>query len=254
VFGGPFATYAGGKGANQAVAIAHPLMAGLSDAGVDTEHIYLHPTALSGCAAVVVDSNGMNQIIVAPGANMEMTAHQVRSALKGVSNAFVLAQLETTDDVVHAAGEGQRLCFNPAPARNVDDSMFGCFLVSPNEAEARYFTGIEPESDEACRRIARQLLELGSQNVVITLGERGCYWKSADQELYVPAPAVHAVDSVGAGDAFNGALAYFLSLGRDWPNALALANHVGALSVTKRGAQTSMPTLEELRSFAGALY
>ncbi len=274
ILGGPFASYSGGKGANQAVAIARLegqvsfigcvgsddfgdiLRKGLASAGVDVRHLKTITEASSGCAAVVVDANGNNQIVVAPGANMGLSADHVRESLAEVGDGPVLAQLETPEASVEAAaGSGRPFFLNPAPARRVGERLFSrTFATTPNELEVETLVGVKPVDIHSCRLAARELLSMGVHNVVITLGDRGCFWMSANSEAYLPAPSVTAVDTVGAGDAFSGALVLFLSLGRDWPNALSLANHTAALAVTKHGAQASMPTLAELRTFAGALW
>lgn len=268
-----FKGFPGGKGANQAVAIARLggevrfigavgedafgllLRQSLQEAGVDVSDLRLSDCEASGCAAVVVDDQGRNQIVVAPGANMGLSAEAVTQALEG-GEGPVLTQLEIPPEAVIAcARSARRFILNPAPARELEDSVLaGCFLITPNETETEILTGIFPTEEDTCMVAAGVFLSRGVQNVVITLGERGCFWTDGSTALHVPAPRVKAVDTVGAGDAFNGALSLFLAEGRDWPNALALANHYAALSVTRAGAQASLPTRAELQAFSGQLY
>lgn len=269
ILGGSFASFPGGKGANQAVAIGRLggdvrfvgcvgddafgqlLRTSLEEAGVNAEHLSTHPTAPSGCASVMLDSHGENQIIVAPGSNMEVSPAMVRESLQGAGDDPVLVQLEIPMESVLAAAEGRCLFLNPAPAQTLSDALLGAAsTITPNQEETNMLVGIAPNDPESCSKAAQHFLDKGVRNVVITLGSAGCYWRNASDERLIEAPSVKAVDTVGAGDAFNGALTWFISQGRDWPNALALATHVAALSVTKEGAQPSMPTLAELKAFA----
>jgi len=270
LLGGEFASHPGGKGANQAVAVGKlggevsfvgcigsdafgdVLRDSLVQAGVDVTHLLRHPTTPSGCAGIVVDAAGSNQIIVAPGANMELTAAQVHAALAQNTDSSVLVQLEIPMAAVKAAATRGRLFLNPAPAQSLDDELLAkTFAITPNETETELLTGIRPQNPETCRSAAKALFDKGVQNVVLTLGEKGCFWMSDKGELYVPALEANAIDTVAAGDAFNGALAWFYSETGDLPNALVRANQVTALSVTKRGAQSSMPTREELEQRFG---
>jgi ribokinase len=273
VLGGDFASFPGGKGANQAVAIGKlggevhfvgcvgddrfgdVLVDSLRAAGVDTALLRRVEGVASGCAGIVLDKTGQNQIIVAPGANLHVSAEQVQGALAAFPDAAFLAQLEIPLDAASEIGHSQRAYLNPAPAAPLPDSLLAqLFAITPNETETEVLTGIRPDDLDSCRVAAKVLLDKGSKNVVITLGENGCFWTSGLQELLVPSPKVKAVDTVAAGDCFTGALVYFLSEGRDWENALHLAAHAAALSVTREGAQASMPTRAELQSFAGALW
>ena len=274
LLGGPFQSFPGGKGANQAVAIGQlegevsfvgclgsdafgeVLEESLQTAGVDTTYVCFSETASSGTAAILIDESGQNEIIVAPGANMELPVEHVRESLVVVgADEPVLVQLEIPVECVEAAAEFGRLFLNPAPARALPDSLLAkTFAITPNESETELVSGIRPSSPETCRSAARILLDRGVRNVVITLGENGCYWTDGTSELTLEAPKVKAVDTVAAGDAFNGALAWFIAEGREWKEALNLANHAAALSVTRHGAQASMSTLEELRAFAPHLF
>jgi len=272
ILGLGFETHPGGKGANQAVAIGRlggrvafagcvggaqfgpELTASLLAGGVD--HSQLREVeGPSGTAAILVDSKGSNMIVVAPGANNKVTAEHVSVALQGCQPAVVLAQLEIPMSAVEAASSGPRFILNPAPAAPISDEILArCFAITPNETELETLTGIAPADDGACLTAARSLFEKGVQNVIVTLGSRGCFWASPAGGQHFPAARVTPVDTTAAGDAFNGALAMFLAEGRELQNAIPLANCVAALSTTKPGAQPSMPTREELRNFAGDLY
>lgn len=271
LLGGRFATHAGGKGANQAVAIGRlggavafcgrvgtdgfgeDLWTSLRSASVDVEFLTAGERA-TGTAGIFVDGDGRNMIVVAPGANGEVTPEDVRRAIARTGPSVVLAQLEVPLDAVDAASEAARFVLNPAPVRDLPDGLLErCYALTPNESELQSLTGIDPTDDDACRRAAGMLLDRGVENVVVTLEERGSYWLSSAGEGRFPAPAVRAIDTTAAGDAFNGALALFLAEGWELANAIPLANCVGALATTKRGAQDAMPSREDLKALAGDL-
>lgn len=270
ILGGVFTSCPGGKGANQAVAIGKlggavsfvgcvgadafgdVLEGSLKANGVDTRHLKRVEDAATGCASIVVDGVGSNQIIVASGANLFLSPADVNTALQSASPSIVLCQLEVPLETVEAASRYGRFILNPAPAQSLPNELLErCFAITPNETEMEILTGIEPVDVASCRAAAEQLLEKGVKNVVITLGGRGSFWKSGADERLIPAKKVQAVDTVAAGDAFNGALAWCLANERDWPAALETASAVAALSVSKPGAQDSMPTLAELQQFTG---
>src|SRR5262249_44823608 len=146
----------------------------------------------------------------------------------------ILLQLEIPLECNLAACRmGRRVILNPAPAAKLPVELLdGLFAITPNEREAEMLTGISAESGDGCRRAAAFLLDRGVERVVITLGERGCYWHDGEREGCVAAPSVEVVDTVAAGDAFNGALAYFGAIGKEWEEALRLATAVASLSVT----------------------
>jgi len=270
LLGGPFASYPGGKGGNQAVAVGRlsgnvnfvgcvgmdsfgdSLARSLAESGVKTDHLAHHRTSVTGTAAILVDDEGRNEIVVAPGANWEVTASQVELALKNAGQDPVLVQLEIPmEAVMAAASSSTQLFLDPAPARLLSPELLArTFVITPNEVETEALTGIQPADIGSCRMAAGSLLDRGVEHVVIKLGEKGCFWMSATSEALVPAPSVKPIDTVAAGDVFNGGLAWFYASRRNWKNALELANYAAALSVTKAGAQSSMPTLEELRAFA----
>lgn len=273
VMGTSFECQPGGKGANQAVAIAklggqvaflgcvgsdnfgNQLRENLAVLRVNTDHLRTTNDAPSGTACILVDRLGMNSIVVAPGANSCVEPSQVSLALADQSYSVVLSQLEIPMDAVFAASKTDQFILNPAPARPIPkEILVNCFALTPNESELQYLTGIVPVDDDSCMRAGKSLLDLGVKNVIITLGERGSYWVSQNGGKHFLAPSVSAIDSTGAGDAFSGALAWFLAQGRDLPKSISLANYVGALATTKVGAQNSMPTLPELMVLAKEVY
>lgn len=274
ILGTGFSTHPGGKGANQAVAIGRldgrvafmgcvgsdafgdSLADSLRQAGVDLKWLSRSPDIPTGTACIVVDSSGMNSIVVAPGANGCVTSERVEAVLSEAAHEVVLCQLEIPLDAVEQASKAATFILNPAPACPLPEGLLArCAVITPNESETAMLTGIDPATNEDCLRAGKSLLDRGVKNVVITRGAQGSYWvSSAGGGRSFPAPFVSAIDTTAAGDAFNGALAVFLAEGRDMANAIALANCVGALSTTKRGAQESMPTLLELKHLAGDLY
>lgn len=273
LLGGDFETHPGGKGGNQSVAIARlggnvtfvgcigadangaVLRASLESAGVRTDSLVVDPNKPSGTAAILVDEQAMNMIVVAPGSNRSLNADHVLEAFKKETPTVALAQLEIDLAAVRAAASAELFVLNPAPACELPDDLLAlCHVVTPNETETESLTGIDPTDDESCMAASCVLLDKGIRHVVITLGSRGSYWASPKGGKHFAPPIVKAVDTTAAGDAFSGALSWFLAEGRDLGNAIALANCVGALSTTKRGAQDSMPDLAALRALAGDLY
>lgn len=261
-----FSTHPGGKGANQAVAIGRlgfacefcgcvgtdgfgdVLVASLSQAGVGLSALR-RTEAATGNAAIFVSSDGKNQIVVAPEANSEVSRIQVQEAVQTLQPSFVLAQLEIPLEAVEAASLGTKFVLNPAPATLIGDSILrNCYAITPNESEAKSLTGFDTDSEDGFKRAADRLLEKGVENVVITLGSRGCFWKSGSRELWLSPPKVNAIDTTAAGDAFNGGLVAYLAQGLPFEEALRYAILVGSLSTTKRGAQSSMPSREEVEA------
>lgn len=272
LLGGKMMTHPGGKGANQAVAIgklggnvdfvaclgedanAEVLLKCFTEANVGTRFVRRSKEA-TGTAAIVVDDEGRNMIVVASGANMEVTPDMVAESFTGDSFSVVLTQLEVPMYAVAAATAADRFILNPAPAQKIPDEILArCTVLTPNETETEGLTGISPSSPEGCREAGRKLLDFGVGNVIITLGERGCVLINAHGEFAFPARSVRPVDTVGAGDAFNGALAMFLAETDDLLASIPRAIAVAGLSTTKPGAAESMPTMDELCAFAPDLF
>ena len=274
VLGGDFATVPGGKGANQAVAAARlgatvHLVACLGqDAfgessignfrreGIVTDYVVRHAEAPSGVALIFVDDAGENSIAVASGANGELSPEHVDRAQAVIAASdVVLLQLEiplaTISQAISIARRtGVKIILNPAPAQPLDDELMkGVDIITPNENEASLLTGIAVTGLPSAEEAARALLRAGVRTVVITMGQRGALLATHDQMVLVPGFSVEAVDTTAAGDAFNGGLAWAWARGMELDKAVRFANAVGALAVTKMGAQPSLPRLEEVRAF-----
>jgi ribokinase len=283
--GGEFYTAAGGKGANQAVAAARLLsdeaksggfscvtfVAAVGDdhfgrhalgaivkEGVDCGHVRVVSGRPSGVALIMVDAKGENLIAVAPGANAELGGSDVRAARDSISKAdVVLAQLETSTEAVSAAFEeaaraGARTLLNPAPAPGAPlpgSMLASTSILTPNETEFEALAGVAlsgPRGEEAARRLARTVREA----LVVTRGAGGVRVLTREgDEFEAKAFAVEAVDTVAAGDAFNGALAVALAERASLRDAVRFASAAAAISVTRRGAQPSLPTRAELAEF-----
>jgi ribokinase len=271
LIGHTFFTAPGGKGANQAVACARlgaatkmigrvgddvfgpTLRDGLRDYGVDVSGVVTTPGP-SGVAVIAVDDRAENDIIVIPGANGAVDSTDVarlESALDGAT--ILMLQLEIPLDGVVAAARaahrrGLTVILDPAPARPLPPELYTLTdFLTPNESEAALLVGFAAsDSDESVERAANVLLERGAMHVIIKLGSRGAYVAGAEGGRMYPAFKVEAVDTVAAGDAFNGGLAAALDQGLPFDTAIRWGLAAGALSVTKAGAQSSMPGGKEV--------
>lgn len=274
VLGDEFVIAPGGKGANQAAAIAQlggdvTLVAklgmdGFGDQrlsdfegyGMSTEFVFRDAEAPSGVALIFVDNEGENMIAAAQGANAKLLAEDVEKARSAIIGAdIVVLQLETTMEAVEhavniASENNVPVILDPAPGRKLEARLIEkIYCLKPNETEAEILTGIAVSDDDSVRRAGRKLLDLGAKNVIVTLGKRGAMLMDAEGSLLIPTFAVDAVDATAAGDAFTGGLAYTLASGRKLQDAVWVANAVAALAVTKMGAQPSMPTRNDLEKF-----
>jgi ribokinase len=284
VIGGTFLMNPGGKGANQAVAAARLATillpgSGLPDQsvtvafvanigndvfgrqarqqfereGIQSDFITIDADEPSGVALIGVDRQGENCIMVASGANAKLGQAQVGLALASETDTtVVLLQLETPLTTVEYAirqshARGMRVILNPAPAQRLDHDVLACLhVITPNETEAELLTGVRVTDDATARLAAQKLHEFGVPNVVITLGARGAYLSSATGATLISAPPVTAVDTTAAGDCFNGALAVALAEGHGLADAVAFACKAAAISVTRMGAQASLPHRHEV--------
>ncbi|GHH83230.1 ribokinase [Streptomyces sulfonofaciens] len=275
VLGSDLAVHPGGKGANQAAAAARlgartALLARVGDdvygrlllssqhaAGVDTVGV-LVGGAPTGVALITVDPSGDNSIVVSPGANARLAPEDVAAAGSLLCAARVVsAQLEipveTVAEVVRNLAPEVRFTLNPSPPAPLPaELLHACDPLIVNEHEARVLLGPRAPADGGPEDWARALLRLGPRSVVITLGAAGALVVegsapgSAREPVRVPSVPVKAVDTTGAGDAFAAALAFRLSTGDDLPTAAAFAARVGAVTVTRHGAQESFPTAAEV--------
>jgi ribokinase len=271
--GDTFQLVPGGKGANQAVAAARlgaptafigrvgadpygaQLRAGLDADGVDVSALTDDPDLTSGVAIIFVDDDGQNRIVVVAGANAAVGASEVQRLRERLAPGdVVLLQLEVPMDAVlaavAAAGEaGATVLLDPAPVPpdGLPAAAFAPHVVlTPNEVEIEALVGFGVPDDEAVGRAARALTERGAGGVVVKLGARGLACSDGGACRHALAPVVRAVDTVGAGDAVNGALAAELAAGRTVSAALPFAAAAASLSVTRAGAQPSMPRRDEV--------
>jgi ribokinase len=270
--GRSFATFQGGKGANQAVAAsqlgAEVIMIGkvgsdsfgiesirqLESRGVNCEHVEVKPGD-SGIAVITVASAGQNTIIVVPGANAHVTPAFVESKRKVIkSAAIVLAQLEVPLESVSRLAticreEGVPLMLDPAPARLLPASLLSdCTWFTPNETEAEFFA---PRTShvQSPEQTTNDLRQHGMQNILLKMGERGAYIdRQGSPGVQIAAKKVAAIDTTAAGDTFNGAFATALVKGNEVEFCGRFASAAAAISVTRKGAQASMPSLEEVEN------
>jgi ribokinase len=277
IVGHTYFTEPGGKGANQAYAAARlggqvsmlgrvgdddfgrEMRANLEQVGCDTSGLATTPNCRSGIALIFVADTGQNSIVIVTGANDLFSAADVQGAENKIRGAAaVLLQLENpVPTVLEAARIGHKLgakvILDPAPARQIPDELLQLAdVVTPNETEAAILAGLPPgrlEPDRASE-IARKLRSRGANIVIVKLGDQGCLLVGDGAPRLFPAPRVDAVDSTAAGDVFNGAFAVGVSEGLDFPSACTFSNRAAALSVTRRGAQASVPSREELQQFA----
>jgi len=279
VLGRDFQTIPGGKGANQACAagklassgvvtrmvgrvgydvFADQLKASLAAAGVDVTSVHATRALPTGVALIWVDKQGQNSIVVASGANGALAASEMeglRGAYRGA--AYALFQLETPLDAVAAAmsiarSEGAKTMLDPAPAQALRRELLSLVdLLTPNESEALMLLGRDPArvSLEDGPHLAKELLALGPAAVILKLGDLGCLYSNGREHLHSPAFKVDACDTTAAGDTFNGALAVALTEGRPMPDALRFASAAAAISVTRAGAQASIPARAETDAF-----
>jgi ribokinase len=275
VTGGTFVMVPGGKGANQAVAAARlgtqvvfvarvgndsfgqAAVTGYQAEGIDTTYIVRDPEAHTGVALILVDQAGENLIAVASGANHRLSPHDVRRAEPAFRQArVVLLQLEIPLPAVEAAVELAHqyhipVILNPAPAVPLPDSLLQRVdYLTPNETEAEGLTGLPCSDLDSAERAARVLLARGVRHVIITLGAKGSLVVNTEGARLVPAYRVSAVDTTAAGDAFSGALAAGLARGASLAEAVEFATKAAAISVTRVGAQPSLPTLAEVDAFS----
>jgi len=276
VAGLSFRTFPGGKGANQAVAAARvggavsmvgklgadafgvQLRESLEESNVNTEAVEVVPGS-SGVALITTDPKGQNAITVVAGANDQLSPADIDANIDLIRSAgILLTQLEiplATVDYLAAIAAQERiaLILDPAPARFLPPSLLNSVdWLTPNETETCILLGRGPQelSENLTEDAANALLDCGSRNVILKLGDRGCYVALADgTRQLLPAYSVTAVDTTAAGDAFNGAFAVALMNGLEPLESASWASAVAAISVTRPGAQSSMPTASEVARF-----
>ena len=222
--------------------------------GMSEKYVCVDPLVETAGALIEIDeTDGQNRIIVALSANEHVDRARVLAAETDFADCdAVLTQFETTIEAVLAAKElaakyAKPFILNPAPYVPVPEGLFdGVDYVTPNETEAEQFTGIRVDAVEDCRKAAAKFFEMGVKKVIITLGVRGAYFTDGSEEIFVPALKVKAVETTGAGDAFNGGLATAIAEGMPMETALRFATCTAAISVTRLGSSQSMPSREEI--------
>lgn len=278
ITGHEFFTAPGGKGANQAVAAARlgaptrmvgrvggdafgqELRQNLTAAGADVSAVFTDSTVSSGVAVIAVDDQAQNNIIIIPGANGQVgpdDLNRLEAALTGAK--VLLLQLEVPLESVVAAAhlahqQGLTVILDPAPAQKLPAELFSLVdIITPNEVEAGQLAGMAVKTPADAARAAEKLLNLGVKTAIIKMGALGVLYAQTEREATLaPAFEVQAVDTVAAGDAFNGGLAAALVESHDLPEAIRWGAAAGALSATKMGAQPSMPGRAEFEAFLKA--
>ncbi|MFP4035588.1 MAG: ribokinase [Desulfovermiculus sp.] len=279
IIGRDFRIFFGGKGANQALAALHcgaevlliarigtdhygrDLARHLTDFGLPAAGLYIDDDHAAGLAFILIEPGGNNQITVVPGSNHYLSPADVRACRDWFTpGSILLTQLEIPMPTVAAALEQAKSCsmttiLNPAPYTSLSEHILAAAdILTPNQGEAAALCSTESaERDDLTRHIG-DILSQGPTAVVVTLGRDGCLLVSRDKQEHIPAYPVRAVDAVGAGDAFNGALAAALASGCPMDNALRLAGAAGALAATKPGAQDSLPVKAEVENLAGVCF
>ena len=268
----------GGKGANQAVAARRlgaevrligcvgdddagaAMRRALDEQGIGVEGVVTAPGVATGTALIFVDREGHNQIGVAPGANHRLTVDMARAGEPSIEWAQVLvSQLEVPVPVVRWALETARrhgvpTVLNPAPVQELSDELLGLVTyLTPNAGEVAALTGIEVSDLDSGRRAAARLCERGVGTVIITLGEEGALVCDGATAVHFEAFPIEVVDTTGAGDAFNGALAVGLSAGGSLEQVIPLASAAAALTCTRRGAQDALPDRAAVERFLQSL-
>ena len=274
VLGSTLRIYPGGKGINQCVAArrlgAEVSMVGMlgndgngnmfrvlmEKEGIDARYVFTAEQEPTAVAQVQIDGSSQNRICVIPSANYEFGKAELKKSEELIGNsAMVIAQLELRTEVVYALLElcekkGVPVMLNPAPAQELSDAWLKkVAYLTPNETELAVLSGVATDTEEGVYAAAERLLEKGVGNVIATLGSRGALLYNKDRKEIVRGYRVKAVDTVAAGDSFNGALAKGIVDGKDLAEAIRYANAVGALTVTKQGAIPSLPTAQEVDEF-----
>ena len=222
-----------------------------------TQYVFVDEEKETGTALIMVDENsGQNQILVVSGACDNINDQEIMKTEQLIDEAnILLLQLEVNMDAIEkvinmAHTKGKQIVLNTAPAQKLPDSLLKQVdVVTPNEIEAGILTDMKVETEEDAQKAAQILLNKGVKNVVITMGKNGVFVMTPDRKEFIPSMKVKAVDTTGAGDAFNGGFVTALAEGKDIFEAARFGNVVGALSVTKVGTAPAMPYRKDIDSF-----
>jgi len=272
ILGNKYNVGPGGKGCNQAVAIARLgakvnfiskigkdsygelALNTLTKNKINTESVIQDENLQTGVAGILVDKNsGKNAINVIVGAPSTLKIAEIDKHIDIIKNSKIfLTQLEVPKDVtLHclktAKENGCLTILNPAPASEISKEFYkNIDYFTPNETEAEFYTGIKITNEKEAKQAADKLINLGIKKIIITLGEKGLFYSDGKEEIYLQATPVKAIDTTGAGDAFNGGLAFGLSKEKPIKECLELANKVAGISTTKLGAGDAMPFIKDL--------
>ena len=264
----------GGKGSNQAIAAARAggevsfiskvgsdnyadlAISLYKDSGINYDGLEIDENESTGSAGILINrKTGENAINVVPGAAGTIGKNLIDKNLSIIKDSKIfLTQLETPKDVTlyalkEAKSQNCITILNPAPSREIPDDYFQYVdFFTPNETEASFYLNKLVKNEDDCKVAGNFFLEKGVKNILITLGEKGCYFKNSDEEFLIPASNLNkpVVDTTGAGDAFNGALSVALSQNKSYKQSIEFANLVAGISVTREGAANSMPMKKEI--------
>ncbi|QGU94653.1 ribokinase [Clostridium bovifaecis] len=275
VKGSTFMMGPGGKGSNQGVAakraganvvmvtkvgnddFANIALRSFKNEGMDTRFVFMDEKYSTGAALIMVDENtSENEILVTLGACNNITDEDIEKVREEIeSSGVLLTQLETNVEAVEkvvdiAYSKGVKIILNPAPVQEIPDEVIKkVHILTPNEVEASILSGVKVNEVEDAKKAAKVLMEKGAENVIITLGSKGSLVVTPEKTEFIESIKVNAIDTTGAGDAYNGGLATALAEGKDIFEAAKFANIVGALSVTKIGTAPAMPYRKEIDEY-----
>lgn len=274
LFGEKFMQIPGGKGANQGVALGKLgsdvtflgkvgtegmgdiLLASMKNSGVKTEYIEKITNETTGIAKIIVEKNGENRILVVSGANGKVDKEYIDKHIDVIKNAdIIVTQLEipkeTVKYILQKSKEfGKETILNPAPGAKLDDEIIkNTDYIIPNETELELLTGIKTDTKDGIELAGEKLLEKGVQGLIVTLGSQGCVLIRKEEKKYYKAYKVKAVDTTAAGDSFIGGFVNGLSQGLSFDESIDRGMKTAAISVTRIGAQTSIPTQDEVNDF-----
>ncbi|MGB4576674.1 MAG: ribokinase [Paludibacter sp.] len=272
VLGGSFMMNPGGKGANQAVAVARlggnatfitkigndlfgkQSIEMFNKENINIDNILSDPHQPSGVALIMVDVNGENCIVVASGANANLNVYDIEKTRNVIERAdILLMQLEIPMSTVEYAAKiafdkGIKVILNPAPATSLSNELIKClYAIVPNKTEAEILSGIKVSDWDSARKAADFISAKGVNNVVITLGSKGAFIKEGDSYIEVPVEKIKAIDTTAAGDTFCGAFCVGLSEGLSVEDAVRMANQAAGITVTREGAQAAIPYRKEIK-------
>jgi len=272
--GNEFYASSGGKGATQAVAASRNLsevkMVGkvgddifgkslvetLKGDKIDTDNIAIDFTSSTGTGVIIVDADSQNRIIATYGANLNCDYQQLQSINKFIDWADILMlQMEipfelSVQAAIIAKSNNTMVLLDPAPASNIKINDYQYFdVITPNQIEAEYFTGIKVDNQSSAAKAADILFGRGIGIVIITIGDQGVYYKTSDEDVFVPAFKIDSIDTTSAGDAFNGAFASCITKKMSIYDSVRIGCAAGAIAVSKKGVQDSMPYSNEIDSF-----